>query len=283
MSIRFLACCAAVADVLLTAPRAPAAPVAASNTAAVAFAPALGRYDYQIRWQHLNAGTAQITLDRDGAGYRINARANNDPLVRQLLDANYRGMARIAPGLQPLEAFEQRLINGRQIVQHSLFSASGSVVDVVRIKSRAGRDPRRRDIHLEDLGGAVDPFTAILRARAIPWQVGRTAAFVLLIGEDRYHLTLTCTGASRLELNKVKRPAWRLQPTLRKLDENKAGGVDADDRKERKETAQALSSARIYLAADASRDILRIVSDTSLGAFDIILSSHRPPAAAKKP
>ena len=273
-------------------PAPPVPPPITNATAwaeiAGAFTPATGSYEYKVQWKGMTAGRAVITVAQEGTNFVVTSRAGTDNLVRHVLDSSYTGHALVGAGLVPLDISERRSIRDRQVVTRSIFDDRGGV-DLTKLRARTGRPNKRKELRLEAIGDAVDPFTAVLRARAVPWQAGLVAAFDLLIGEDRYALTLTCTGSTRIEMDGKNVPVWRLRPSLRVLGDD-GGAADPEDEEDRADTVKAVSQTRLYLSKDEQRNILRLVSQTRVGDFDVVLSRQRPlkpapgaPPAAPEP
>lgn len=259
-----------LAALLLLSAGARAAEAAAAATNA---APEIGRYSYDIRWQGLTAGKARIVTVHTNGHYLITTTANTDNLARHLLTARYFGMARVAPDLHARDVVENRTIRNRQVVTYSRFGDEGPI-DIVQAKARPKRSVKIRELRLEEGGGAIDPFTAVLRARAVPWEKGRQVEYVLLVGDDRYRLTLVCRGGTRIKVEGKRHPVWHLRPKLELYAE--PGSAAPEDAEDRAGTIKAVSKADIYITRDARQQILRIKTDSLLGTFDVVLTGVRP-------
>lgn len=260
---------------LLSALLAAACPILAQPSGeAAAFVPQPGRYSYNIRWQHMTVGKARVTVALTNQTYIITTQAETDNAARHLLRASYRGTARIGLDLRPIDTMETRRIRDRIVVTHSAFSTTGTVT-VTRLTTRPGRRLKRKEKVLAGVEQAVDPFSAILAARAMPWSRGVTNHLQLVVGLDRYALMLVCVGEGTVEVEKKRLRAWRLQPYLRKTMEEGVT-LDEEDREEQDDTIRAVSGSRVYMAQSPDHDLLRLVSDTNLGSFDVILTSFRP-------
>lgn len=258
-----------LASLLLSpaAARCAALPVMVTNAA-----PEIGSYSYDIRWQGLTAGKARIVTVHTNGHYLIATTANTDNLARHLLTARYFGMARVAPDLHARDVVENRTIRKRQVVTYSRFD-DDDAIEIVQAKARPKRSVKIRELRLEEGGAAIDPFTAVLRARAVPWEKGRQVAYVLLVGDDRYRLTLTCRGGTRIKVEGKRHPVWHLRPKLELYAE--PGSAAPEDAEDRAGTIKAVSKADIYIARDARQQILRIETDSLLGTFDVVLTGFR--------
>ncbi len=252
---------------LFAAARAASAGVAATNPS-----PEIGRYSYDIRWQGLTAGKARIVTVHTNGHYLITTTANTDNLARHLLTARYFGMARVAPDLHALDVVEDRTIRNRRVVTYSRFGADGAI-EIVQAKARPKRSVKIKELRLEEGGAAIDPFTAVLRARAVPWEKGREVDYVLLVGDDRYRLTLTCRGGTRIKVEGKRHPVWHLRPKLELYSE--PGSAAPEDAEDRAGTITAVSKADIYITRDERQQILRIRTKSLLGKFDVVLTDYR--------
>ncbi len=95
-----------------------------------------------------------------------------------------------------------------------------------------------------------DDFTSV--------QTVLTEQFEVFTGRKTYIVTLNCLETIRFNKNDIEIDAWVIAPAA--IDPNKP------DQKPR------LTSTRIFLSADNSKDILQIKTKTGFGTIDVLLT-----------
>jgi hypothetical protein len=126
-----------------------------------------------------------------------------------------------------------------------------------RARSVYEKGSHRREWTVED-GDAIDPITAIFRARASNARPGDMLSYDVWTGESRYRVQLEIGQPEPIEVPAGRFRALRVTPHVWKL-----GATPERDTR--------LRAATIWVSDDPSRTLLRIRSDIFIGAVTVDL------------
>lgn len=228
----------------------------------VEFQPRLGEYHYEIQWARKRVATGTIAIRRQGDHYVLTADQRTTPFIDRIYRVRYRGETRIhAADMAPVESVIDEEVKRRKKVQEAKYDeASGSVtVKETRTKGKhAQNEIKNYEIHSDK--GIVDVFSAIFLARSFDWRTGEQHGFSVFIGEKQYAVTMACIGMSALVIEDQRMPVWVIQPEVRKIGEDKASSTS--------------QKTRIFIAADDSKDILKIKTRVGIGTVTLRLVKY---------
>ena len=217
----------------------------------VAFNPHLGTYYYEIHWGALPVATAKITIQKEGAHYRLKADQQTIGLIDRIYRFHFRGDTVVrSKDLGPKEVIIQEQ-KRRQVRKLKARYNEGQPIEVVETLSEGKKEPKTNTYEISTEPYVIDIYSAILLVRSLDWHQGKIQQFEVFTGKKRYSVTMECVGKRFFKLNKKQIPSWVIRPRVLKL-----GDPNAKPR---------YTNARIYLSADESRNLLKIKADIGIG------------------
>jgi len=229
------------------------------------FRPRMGEYHYEIQWAGSRVATGIITVQEEGDLYRLTADQRTTKFIDRLYRVRYRGETRIrAADLSPSESVLVQEVKKRKKVQTATYDSETGSVSVEETRSRAKRAKvKKKTYELRSDTGIVDVFTAIFLARSFDWRVGERHSFQVFIGEKQYVVTLDCVGKSTFELQEDTIPVWVIRPGIRKTSAAEPSPVS--------------QKTRVFIAADESKDVVKIETEPGIGTVTLRLVKYREP------
>ena len=229
------------------------------------FRPRLGAYHYEIQWAGSRVATGVITIQQEGDQYRLTADQRTTEFIDRIYRVRYRGETRIeAADLSPSESVIEQEVKKRKKVQKARYDSDTGAVAVEETRSQKKRGKvKTKTYELRSDTGIVDVFTAIFLARSFDWSVGERHAFQIFIGEKQYVVTLDCVGVSTFDLQGNTIPVWVIRPGIRKTTEVAPSPVS--------------QKTRIFIAADKSKDVVKIKAEPGIGTVTLRLVNFREP------
>jgi hypothetical protein len=225
----------------------------AGDAPAVLFNPHLGTYHYEIKWGALPVATATITVQKDGAYYRLKADQKTTGLIDRIYSLRYLGETMVrGEDLSPLEVVieEQKGKQKRTLKARYL---EGLPIEAVETLTKGKAPPETNAYQISTEPYALDMYSAIFLVRSFDWRQGKSQQFEVFTGEKRYAVTMECIGRGVFKLDEKEIPSWVIRPSVLKL-----GDPNAKPRH---------TKAHIYLSADESRELLKIKTDIGMGAL----------------
>jgi hypothetical protein len=208
------------------------------------------------------AGT--ISIRRQDDLYVLKADQQTTDFIDRIYRVRYRGEAHIkVEDLSPTRSVIEEEIKKRKKVQKVQYDAQTGAVTVEELHS--GKDAPKAQPKAYELSSdadAVDVFSATFLARSFDWDVGERHEFMVFAGEEQYHVTMDCIGKSTYLLEGQTIPVWVIQPGIRKST--------------RDEPYEIHEKTRIYIAADESKDIVKIKSQPGIGTVTLRLVRYTP-------
>ena len=226
-----------------------------------AFRPRMGEYHYEIQWARSRVATGIITIQREGDLYRLTADQRTTKFIDRIYRVRYRGETWIHAGdLSPSESVIVQEVKKRKKVQKARYDSETGSVSVEETRSKEKRAKmKKKTYELQSDTGIVDVFTAIFLARSFDWSVGERHSFQVFIGEKQYVVTLDCVGMSTFELQEDTIPVWVIRPGIRKTTAAAPSPVS--------------QKTRIFIAADESKDVVKIETEPGIGTVTLRLVS----------
>jgi hypothetical protein len=224
------------------------------------FQPRFGTYTYNVGWNGIPAAEAQLEVGGDEFRYRLTATARTYSAIDILYKLRYR-----AEGL--ISAFDMTPISTVMVQQENRKRKTVSVNffpdgRVESMKVQAGKPNEL--LRFSSNNPTLDTFGAAFLARTLNWNEGQTRRFATFNGKTRYLISLTAAGRETIRFNGEDRDCWVIVPGVTKLVNN--------------EPQHKLKEAKIYLTADPSREVLKIVSSVFIGSVTTKLVGFEPSA-----
>lgn len=227
------------------------------------FDPKLGQYSYEASWNGIAAGTVTLTLARRGNNYHIAASAKTASFIDIFYKLRFRTEAVLAARtFQPKRSMYVTRANSREKTTQMAFSPDGKISSVRESRGNI------QAYHFKPDNFTLDPFSAAFLALSLEWEVGQTRQFDTFNGKSRYLIELTAVEKTRITVRGVAREAIVISPSVTNLTDS-----DPSDK---------LHEAKIYIATDRSREILRLVSDLFIGSIKTSMVSYTA-AVSEKP
>lgn len=231
------------------------------------FKPRLGTYYYKFDYNNVSLGIASITISRDNDLYKVQVLAQTNDTIDRIYKIRYRGESLLdtEPGVASIQTKTQQQVKSKEKDMTIQFNQGGEIKTIEKKSENGGTvDFQVRRLIPEKF--TVDPFAATYLVRGLDWKVGLEEVFDVYGGKSQYELHLKCTHIQGVDVDGVKRPAYVIIPTLKKLDES--GNVVESKKKP--------ADTKIYLSADEFKDVLKIEATHTLGFFRATMDRFVP-------
>lgn len=223
----------------------------------VDFQPRLGDYHYEIRWAFKRVATGVISIRREGDHYVLTSEQRTTKLIDRTYRVRYRGETRIdAVALTPSESVIEEEVKKRRKVQKATYDAASGSVTVEETRTK-GKRVKTKTYELQSDTAIMDLFSSLFLARSFDWAIGERHAFQVFIGEKQYAVTLDCIGLGTYEVEGKSIPVWVIRPLFRKLTDEAPPSPSKKN--------------RIFIAADESKDIIKVESQPGIGTVTLRL------------
>lgn len=222
------------------------------------FEPRLGTYTYEVSWQGIPAAEAKVTIDQEGLRYQMSAFARTYSAIDIFYKLRYRAQGLIsAVTFLPERTLVENRENSRVKTVEMNFRPDGMISSVFK-----RNDNNQEFFNFDPQNLTLDPFSAAFMARSLEWQKGETKTFDTFNGKSRYLISLTALGRETITFAGKSQDVWVISPRVQKVTEPNG--------------PQKLNSAKIYVTADRSRDVLQIVSSVFVGSVKTTLVGFDP-------
>jgi len=238
-------------------------PVYTANTSS--YAPALGKYTYQVGWQGIPAAECTVEVQREGLFYHITAGAKTNKGIDLFYKLRYHAEGVMsAVDYRPKKTSVMQTENSRQKITEVTYLDSG-LVKSYRINPK-GKEDR---LVFQPKNFMLEPFSAAFLARSLDWQKGVSREFDTFNGKSRYLLKLTAKDRITMKVNGKPRDVWVIVPEVNNLTNPKKN--------------KKLRSAEIYVSADENKEILQIKSEVFIGSVYATLKNFESSGDVKGP
>ena len=226
------------------------------------FHPRTGTFLYSVKWEATSAAEIILTVSKQGDYYRIVADSTVTKAVDFIYRLRYRGEGTITrDDFAPVRTVLTEQKGSEKKTTRIVYRDDGEIeTKVTRQKKKESPETTVKQFRPER--EVLDIFSAVFLSRSIDWNVGLSEEFEVFTGRKSYIVTLNCLEKTQFKVNDTEIDAWVIAPAA--IDPNKP------DQKPR------LTSTRIYLSADESKDILRIKTRTGFGTVEAILTDFVP-------
>ncbi len=235
------------------------------------FQPRLGTYTYRFHWLLKTGAESKVTVARVGDTYEMTTTAETGWFVDRIYRVRYRGVALLdAETLTPRRVELNEEI--RSTRKDTVMEYRDGTLTSTRVKRKRKRDPSTRVYVQDTKGGQVmDYFSAVLIARAMAWSPGDVRTVEVFDGKGLSWAELTCEERTRVKTgmhDQKRMDVWKIRCRVVQ------GGEDLDEDDE-----LIAEDIKLYLAADASREIVRIEAGTPFGDMKVVLDDFSPAPA----
>ena len=230
------------------------------------FQPELGTYHYEVTWQKVIVGYAQVTVGKEEDLHKITVHAETSKKLDRVYKVRYTGESLI--GTDPISPVETRI---HEKVKSKKKQTTIEFYDDGTIKSVESRSRKKKPdrIKYEEINTdrfTLDPFSAACLVRRLDWEEGVAEVFDVFTGKDQYELQLQCIDRTVIDMSGEKRDVWVIVPDITKL----SGEEDEEDYEIKQ------SNVKIYLSADERKELLRIEGYPKIGRVRAQMSKFEP-------
>lgn len=222
------------------------------------YRPTFGTYEYTVSWEGIPAADVSITVEPDQDNLRVIAKAE----TYSGIDLFYRLRYHSEGFLSALDLSPQRSVTDDQ--QNSKiknvkidYLDNG---DIRAVRSQVGKETKVLQFSPNNF--TLEPFSASMIARSLPWQIGQSRDFDTFNGKTRYLITISCIGRETMEVNDEEKPVLVFSPKVLNLTNPAANSK--------------LRDAKIYITDDSERRLLSIVSEVFVGSVYTELNKFTP-------
>ncbi len=230
----------------------------------------IGSYDYQISWQGIPVGIASIrtaTTSRAGRKmFDVVATACSGRVLSWFYKLRHRSESVFsADDLKP-QQFRSHQTENLNFADVAIdFAPDGWIRANVR-KGRLNTEGRSEDVAFKSENATFDPVSAAFLVRSLPPDPAEDRSFDVFNGRDRYLISFHVVGRERIKVGGQERDTFKVRPSVKKLTDTEA------ERRIRK--------VYLWIAADASRAVVKLESEVLLGSISATLTGFVPGNAA---
>jgi len=222
------------------------------------FEPPLGLYTYKVAWEGIPAATVNVEVEKLNDVYKVITTAKTYSGIDIFYRLRYKAEGLIsATDLTPIQTEIDQQENSTHKFTRISFESDGGIR-----ATRYRQGEQTEDLSFKKNNFTLDPVSASFLARGVEWKVGDSKQFDTFNGKSRYLITLTATSKTTLKVNGQEREAWEITPKIENL-------TSPDSNKK-------FRSAVIFLSADKSKEILKIVSKVFVGSVSTTLIDFAP-------
>lgn len=229
------------------------------------FKPPLGKYEYSVSWNGIPAGSVDLELALNGSEYKITSNARSASGIDLVYRLRYHSESIVsAKTFRPLFSKYVSRENSRRKITELQFLPSGEISYM-----REDHHGKVERLRFQSDNFTLDPYSAAFLAISLKWEVGDKRLFDTFTGKSRYLIELTAVERTKIEVNGRTRDAFVIIPNVTKLTDT--------------ESPKKLREAKIYVSADNSHEILKVVSDLFIGSVQTIMESFTPSVSSAAP
>ncbi len=218
------------------------------------------KYTYDVSWQGIPVGAASVEVMESGQDnsalqdlVKIKAEAQSTKLIDVFYKLRHESESTVKKStFQPVK-FQTWQKENAKIKTAQVEFLKGGVVNGIAEKD--GKIERKNEFKTDNF--ILDPISAAFFARSIPIEVGTKASFDVFNGKHRYLITFDVVAQEDMKIMGVVRRAFKAVPTVNKLTDT--------------EGEKRLTAASIWIAADETRDILKLESKVFVGSVNASL------------
>jgi len=215
-----------------------------------------GSYDYQVSWQGFPVGTATIrigTTYRDGRKMLdVEATARSSKVVSLFYELHHRSESIFsAQDLKPLEFLSQQTENSTFTTLKIDFSPDGSI-HAKTTKGNLHSAGKSEEVSFKSENATFDPISAAFLALSLPVDPAEDPSFDVFNGRDRFLISFHLVGREKIKMAGKEYDAFKIKPSVKKLTDS--------------EGQKGLRKVYLWVAADGSREVLKLESEVFVGS-----------------
>ncbi len=218
-----------------------------------------GVFEYEVSWQGIPVASASINVqdkEVDSAdAYFVEANAKTNKVIGIFYKLRHTSHSLFyKDNLKPIRFSFNQTENSRKKSSEITFGDDGHIRSVLE---KNGKLEEEREFVTNNQ--TLDPISAAFLARSIPIKIGQKASFDVYNAKNRYLISFEVTSIEDISLpgQKLKRKAYKVIPSLKKLTDT--------------EGEKRFRKAEIWIAADESRDVLKIETEVFVGTVSAYL------------
>lgn len=223
-----------------------------------------GQYEYQVSWQGIPVASATVDIKNKEVesekAYFVEAHAKTSKVIGVFYKLRHTSESLFYEStLKPIRFSSIQTENSRRRSSEIEFGENGE------IRSALGKNGKKEDERkFVSENQTLDPISAAFLARSIPIEVGKKASFDVYNAKNRYLISFEVVGIEDISLpgQAEKRRAYKVIPTLNKLTDT--------------EGEKRFNRAEIWIAADETRDILKMETEVFVGSVSAYLKKFSP-------
>ena len=223
----------------------------------------LGTYRYDVNWQGIPVASARVEVAGEGGdapieAYKVQASAKTGGMVKLFYKMKHLSQSVFdADSLEPRRFISKQEERSRKKTRKVSFSDNG----IIRAQSEKNGRPGRT-LEFNSGNATFDPISAAFLARSLPLELGKVASFDVFNGKHRYLITFTVAARETIEVLGRSLDTFKVIPHVEKLTDS--------------EGEKRLSSASIWITADARRDVVKLESEVFVGSVEAELKDFTP-------
>jgi len=211
------------------------------------FKPRIGLYQYDLSWTGIPAATALVEVKRSKSTYQVGVKVKTARAIDLFyrLRADFEG-AFARKDFSPINGQFYARENSKVKFTRAAFRPNGYIFAE---HGKTGKETN--SISFNPGNNTLDPFSAAFLARGMAWAKGEERVFDTYNGKSRFLVGLKCIGSEIMEFQGQPRKVWVIEPKAKKV---------------LSDSESKLRDARIFVSADANREIVRIESEVFIGS-----------------
>lgn len=222
------------------------------------YRPTYGTYEYTVSWEGIPAADLSLTVEPDQDNLRVIAKAETYSGIDLFYRLRYHSEGVLsALDLSPQSSVTEDQQNSKIKNVKIDYLDNG---DIRAVRSQVGKETKVLQFSPNNF--TLEPFSASMIARSLPWQVGQSRDFDTFNGKTRYLITISCVAREVMEVNGEEKPVLVFSPKVMNLTNPAANSK--------------LREAKIYITDDSERRLLQIVSDVFIGSVYTELNKFTP-------
>lgn len=208
-------------------------------------------YQYRISWQGIPVATATISvlpMGNDLPGQvKVVARAKTAKAIdmfykmRHLSEAVFDGKV-----FEPISFFSQQKENRREKHRVIKYQGLGKIAS-----EQSNQKGDRSYLEFDTKNATYDPLSGAFLAKSVEPEIGKAIQIDIFNGKHRFLISFLYQGKEKIKFGQTERDAYLVIPTLNRLTDT--------------EHEHRFHHAKLWVSADARRDILKMESKVWIG------------------
>jgi hypothetical protein len=222
----------------------------------------VGTYDYDVSWQGIPVAVAKVNVRRykisDKEYYYAEAAVRTARTISWAYKLRHISESLFeAKTFRPLSFYSHDIERRKQRYRKITYKDDGQV------HSEYWRnDELKEEYEFDPKNSMFDPISAAFMARSVELELGKEVSVDVFNAKERYLITFKVAALEKIQSNGVYRDAYKVVPTVKKL-------MNPNSKRR-------LESATLWIAADDSRDVLKLQSKVWIGSINSTFEGYTP-------